>query len=289
MDFGRLLTAMVTPFNETLDIDFEKVDQLVDHLIDQGNDGIVVSGTTGESPTLTVDEKIALFKAVVQRVNGRVKVIAGTGSNNTRESIVLTKEAEKCGVDGIMLVVPYYNKPSQEGMYNHFSLIAKSTRLPVMLYNVPGRTSCNLNADTVIRLAEIENIVCIKEASGNLAQVTNIIAGTPDSFLVYSGDDGNTLPILSIGGHGIVSVAAHLIGNDMKKMIEEFLAGNVKEAALLHQKLMPIFEGIFITSNPVPIKAALKMKYFDVGRVRAPLTEAKANEIEYLRNILSLE
>jgi len=286
MNFGRLITAMVTPFTDSLEIDYDKVDLLVDHLIEQGNDSIVVAGTTGESPNLTKDEKIKLFQTVVARANGKVKVIAGTGSNNTKESIALSKEAEQIGVDGIMLVVPYYNKPSQEGLYNHFKIIAESVSLPVMLYNVPGRTAINMCADTVVKLSKIDNITCIKEASGNLAQISNIISNTDSNFIVYSGDDANTLPILSIGGYGVVSVAGHIVGNEIKAMINEYLAGNVTVSASLHHKLMPIFDGMFITSNPVPVKAALKIKYLDVGSVRPPLVFANNNEIEKLKAIL---
>jgi len=286
MNFGRLLTAMVTPFTDLLEVDYEKVDLLVDHLIEQGNDSIVVAGTTGESPNLTKDEKIKLFQTVVARANGKVKVIAGTGSNNTKESIALSKEAEQIGVDGIMLVVPYYNKPSQEGLYNHFKTIAESVSLPVMLYNVPGRTAINMQADTVVKLSKIDNIVCIKEASGNLSQISNIICNTDSDFKLYSGDDANTLPILSVGGYGVVSVAGHIVGNEIKTMINEYLAGNVTLSASLHHKLMPIFEGMFITSNPVPVKAALKIKYLDVGSVRPPLVFANNDEIEKLKAIL---
>jgi 4-hydroxy-tetrahydrodipicolinate synthase len=185
-----------------------------------------------------------------------------------------------------MLVVPYYNKPSQEGLYNHFKTIAESVSLPVMLYNVPGRTAINMQADTVVKLSKIDNIVCIKEASGNLSQISNIICNTDSDFKLYSGDDANTLPILSVGGYGVVSVAGHIVGNEIKTMINEYLAGNVTLSASLHHKLMPIFEGMFITSNPVPVKAALKIKYLDVGSVRPPLVFANNDEIEKLKAIL---
>ncbi|OUM88132.1 4-hydroxy-tetrahydrodipicolinate synthase, partial [Caldibacillus debilis] len=198
--FGRISTAMVTPFDAKGYIDFQKTTYLVEYLIQHGSDSLVVAGTTGESPTLTKEEKIALFKHVVKVVNGRVPVIAGTGSNNTKESVELTKKAEEIGVDGILLVVPYYNKPNQEGIYQHFRAIAEATSLPVMLYNIPGRSGVNMLPETVIRLAEIPNVRAVKEAGGDLNQMSEIIANTPDDFALYSGDDSLTLPVLSIGG-----------------------------------------------------------------------------------------
>lgn len=284
--FGRMITAMVTPFNDQLEVDYEKVKDLVEHLIQQGNDAIVVAGTTGESPNLSKQEKLKLFEVAFLQANGRVKIIAGTGSNNTRETIDLTKAVEAIGVDGAMVVVPYYNKPSQEGLYLHFKAVAESTTLPIMLYNVPGRTSLNMCADTVIRLSSIDNICCIKEASGDLSQITKIIIGTDDSFIVYSGDDANTLPILSIGGYGVVSVAAHVVGTEIKSMITEFFNGNNENAAKLHQKLTPVFEGMFITSNPVPVKTALKIRNIDVGPVRPPLVVADSKQIDFISELL---
>ena len=211
MNFGQILTAMVTPFDENGEIDFQATKNLINYLIANGTDGLVVSGTTGESPTLTEEEKVKLFKFTVEVVNGRVPVIAGTGSNNTKESIELTILAEDAGVDGIMLVAPYYNKPSQEGLYQHFKTIAEVTSLPIMLYNVPGRSVVNISVETVIRLSKIPNIVSIKEASGNLDAMAEIINHTPEDFSLYSGDDGLTIPVLSIGGAGVISVASHVI------------------------------------------------------------------------------
>ena len=222
MNFGQILTAMVTPFDQNGEIDFNATRNLVNHLIANGTDGLVVAGTTGESPTLTTEEKVELFKFVVRVVDGRVPVIAGTGSNNTRASIRLTKLAEETGVDGIMLVVPYYNKPSQEGLYQHFKAIAESTTLPIMLYNIPGRSVINMSVETIVRLSKIPNIVAIKDASGNLDAMAEIISQTPDDFTVYSGDDGLTLPVLAIGGAGVISVASHIIGNEMQAMIQPF-------------------------------------------------------------------
>ncbi|WP_134700430.1 4-hydroxy-tetrahydrodipicolinate synthase [Ammoniphilus sp. YIM 78166] len=285
-DFGRLLTAMVTPFNEQLEVDFEKTTQLVDHLIQTGTETLVVAGTTGESPTLSKEEKIALFKHVVQQAKGRAKVIAGTGSNSTQASIELTKKAEEAGVDGIMLVVPYYNKPSQEGLYQHFKAIAESTTLPVMLYNIPGRSAINMNVETILRLAQIPNITSVKEASGDLSAVAVIADKSPADFLVYTGDDKLTLPTLSVGGHGVVSVASHVIGSEMKSMIDAFINGEVKQAAALHQRYLPIFEGLFITSNPVPVKHALNKKGIEVGSVRLPLVPANPQEAQFIEKLL---
>lgn len=280
--FGRVVTAMVTPFDHKGNIDLEKTTLLIDYLINNGTDALVVSGTTGESPTLTHEEKLALFKHVVSVVNKRIPVIAGTGNYNTKQSIELTKEAEKIGVDGILLVAPYYNKPNQEGLYQHFKSISESTNLPVMVYNIPGRSVVNIEPETIIRLSEIPNIKAVKEAGGDLDQMTTIIANTPDDFELYSGDDGLTLPVLAIGGTGIVSVASHVIGNEMQEMIQAFLAGNYQEAAKLHQKLHPLMKGLFAAPSPAPVKTALQLKGLDVGSVRlplVPLTEKERNDL----------
>ncbi|RXI96680.1 4-hydroxy-tetrahydrodipicolinate synthase [Anaerobacillus alkaliphilus] len=271
MNFGQLLTAMVTPFDQEGKIDFEATQSLLNHLIANGTDGIVVAGTTGESPTLTTSEKADLFKFVVEVVAGRVSVIAGTGTNSTASSIELTQIASQAGVDGIMLVAPYYNKPSQEGLYQHFKTIAETTKLPVMLYNIPGRSVVNMQLDTIVRLSQIENIVCIKEASGDLDAMANIIENTPEDFLLYSGDDSLTLPVLAIGGHGVVSVASHVIGNEMQDMMNAFHNGDTKTAATLHRQLLPIMKSLFIAPNPTPVKAALGMIGQNVGSVRLPL------------------
>jgi 4-hydroxy-tetrahydrodipicolinate synthase len=286
MNFGQVLTAMVTPFDQNGDIDFSATRTLVNYLIDNGTDGLVVCGTTGESPTLTTEEKAALFKFVVEVADGRVPVIAGTGSNNTRASIQLTKLAEETGVDGIMLVAPYYNKPSQEALYQHFKTIAESTKLPVMLYNIPGRSVVNISVDTVVRLAKIENIVAIKEASGNLDAMAEIIRQTPDDFTLYSGDDSLTLPVLAIGGAGVVSVASHIIGKEMQEMINHFKNGRNKEAANAHRNLLPIMKALFAAPNPAPVKAALNMKGVHVGGVRLPLLPLNDEELRVLKNFL---
>lgn len=271
MVFGRVGTAMVTPFDTNGNIDFDKATELVNYLLDNGTDSLIVAGTTGESPTLSSEEKVALYRHVVEVVNGRVPVVAGTGSNNTRASIELTKKAEQAGVNAIMLVAPYYNKPDQDGLYEHFKAIANETNLPVMLYNIPGRCSINIAVDTIVKLSKVNNIVAVKEASGDLNAMSEIISRTDDDFYLYSGDDSNALPVLSIGGRGVISVASHVIGNEMQEMIALFENGDVKKAALLHQRLLPIMKGLFIGPNPVPLKYALKAKGIDTGSVRLPL------------------
>ena len=288
INFGQVVTAMVTPFNEHGDIDFEATRNLIEHLLANGTDSLVVSGTTGESPTLTTAEKVDLFKFVVQVVNGRVPIIAGTGSNNTRESVELTRLAEDVGVDGVMLVAPYYNKPCQEGMFQHFQTIAAATSLPVMLYNVPGRTMVNIAVDTVVRLAAIPNIVAIKEASGNLEAMAEIIEQTPAGFSLYSGDDGLTIPVLAIGGVGVVSVASHIIGNEMQTMIQNFKMGNVKEAASEHRTLLPVMNALFAAPNPSPLKAALNLKGIQVGGVRLPMIPLNDEQLHALQRTLSI-
>lgn len=271
MELGRIATAMVTPFTEAGAIDFDKTEKLVEYLIENGTDSLVVSGTTGESPTLTWDEIEELVKFVVKQVNGRIPVIVGTGSNSTQTSIDATKRMEKCGIDGVMLVTPYYNKPDQKGLYTHFSTIAKETNLPILLYNIPGRSVINMLPETTIALSKIENIIAVKEASGDLDQMAAIIEGTDDDFKVYSGDDGLTLPLLAIGGDGIVSVSSHIAGNEMQKMIVAHEEGRVKEAAKMHRTLLPFFDAMFSSPNPVPLKYALGKIGVETGSVRLPL------------------
>ncbi|MBQ4870326.1 4-hydroxy-tetrahydrodipicolinate synthase [Priestia megaterium] len=286
MNFGQVLTAMVTPFDHNGEIDFKATEALVEYLIANGTDGLVVAGTTGESPTLTTEEKIELFKCVVEAAAGRVPVIAGTGSNNTQASISLTKLAEETGVDGIMLVAPYYNKPSQEGLYQHFKTIAESTSLPVMLYNIPGRSIVNISVETIVRLSEIPNVVSIKEASGDLDAMAEIISKTPSDFTLYSGDDGLTIPVLAIGGAGVVSVASHIIGNDMQKMINAFKNGDVQNAAATHRNLLPIMRALFIAPSPSPVKAALNLIGTHVGGVRLPMVPLSNEEQSALEKAL---
>ncbi len=282
-ELGRLLTAMVTPFDENGEVDYEQAKKLALALLDSGSDGLVIVGTTGESPTLVRDEEIRLFTEIKATVGDRGSVIAGTGSNSTTEAVATTKAAEQVGVDACLLVVPYYNKPTQEGLYQHFKTVAESTSLPCILYNVPARTVTSLAVDTVIRLSQIDNIIGIKEASGNLDQVSKIISDSMESFLVYSGNDNDTLPILSIGGHGVISVASHLVGNQMQEMIKCVIEGKLEKAAQIHRDLLPLFNSMFVVSNPIPIKYALNHIGFRVGQPRLPLTvpdEKSAAHIE---------
>ncbi len=288
MDFGRVITAMVTPFDDQGQIDWNQMESLIDNLInEQQSDTLVVCGTTGESPTLTEEEKLQVFERSVQFAAGRCKIIAGTGSYDTAHSIHLTQQAEKLGVDGVLLVAPYYNRPSQEGLYQHFKAIADATNLPVMLYNIPKRTGVTIQAETMIRLSQIPNIVATKEAHGDLNLVTEIVANTPDDFLVYSGDDNLILPLLAVGGYGVVSVCSHVIGKEIKEMINLYVQGNVTEAAALHGKLNPIFNGMFICPNPVAVKYALAYKDFPVGGVRLPLVEPTESEKEFIRQLFA--
>ena len=283
---GRLLTAMVTPFNEEGGVDYEQAKRLASALLNSGSDGILVVGTTGESPTLLREEELRLFSEVKSAIGERGTVIAGTGSNSTAEALKTTKEAERIGVDACLLVVPYYNKPTQEGLYQHFKAIAESTSLPCILYNVPSRTVVNLSADTTIKLSHIDNIIGIKEASGNLGQVSKIISNTGEDFLVWSGNDSDTLPILTLGGYGVVSVASHLVGNQIKEMIDSFINGKTGEAAKIHRHLMPLVNALFIVSNPIPVKYAVNYVGFNVGKPRLPLTEPDEKSAAIIRDTL---
>ncbi|HDX9587574.1 TPA: 4-hydroxy-tetrahydrodipicolinate synthase [Bacillus pseudomycoides] len=285
-DFGTIATAMVTPFDKNGNIDFAKTTKLVNYLIDNGTTSIVVGGTTGESPTLTSEEKVALYRHVVSVVDKRVPVIAGTGSNNTHASVELTKKAEEEGVDAIMLVAPYYNKPSQEGMYQHFKTIAESTKLPIMLYNVPGRSIVQISVDTVVRLSQIPNIVAIKDAGGDVLTMTEIIEKTDADFAVYSGDDGLTLPAMAIGAKGIVSVASHIIGNEMQDMIAAFQTGDMKTAQKFHQLLVRVTNALFMAPSPTPVKTALQIVGLDVGSVRLPLLPLTEEERTQLLEVI---
>jgi 4-hydroxy-tetrahydrodipicolinate synthase len=285
--FGNVLTAMVTPFKKDLSVDYAMAEKLAIHLCENGSDGLVLHGTTGESPTLTHEEEYELYRVVKKAVGAKCKIIAGTGSNSTATSIKSTKEAEKIGVDGAMIVVPYYNKPPQEGLYQHYKAIAESTSLPLIIYNIPGRTGKNMEVDTVARLAEIKNYVAVKEASGNLDQVAAVRKKTPKEFVIYSGDDNLTYPILERGGIGVISVASHLVGKEIKKMTDLFFEGKKAEAKAIHDRLMPLFEAIFVTTNPIPIKAGLEMIGFTVGGLRLPLIEANSKEKEVVRKALT--
>ena len=284
---GRLLTAMVTPFDAEGKVDYQQAKKLARALLDSGSDGVVVSGTTGESPTLSIEEKLQLFSEVRSAIADRGTIIAGTGNYNTKESQELTKEAEKVGVDACLFVVPYYNRPTQQGLFEHFKAIAQATSLPCILYNVPSRTVTNLAADTVIKLSQIDNIVGVKEASGNLGQIAQIIQGTKDEFLVYSGNDSDTFPILALGGYGVISVASHLVGIQIKGMIEGALSGKVDQAARIHRRLLPLIDSLFIIPNPMPVKYALNQVGFPVGKPRLPLIEPDEKSATIIKSTLS--
>ena len=273
-EIGRLLTAMVTPFDEEGEVDYAQARKLATGLIDSGSDGLVIGGTTGESPSMSDEEKLRLFGEVKEEIGDRGAVVAGTTDNNHRKSIELSREAERIGADALLLTVPAYNKPQQEGLYQHFKAIADSTSLPGVLYNVPSRTSLNMTADTTLRLAEIDNIVGVKEASSDHVQITQIIDAAPDGFNVWSGNDDETFQIMCVGGYGIVSVASNIIGNQIKAMMGMILEGDLERAAAEHRRMLPIFKALFWVTNPVPIKHAVNRVGFDAGPTRLPMAPA---------------
>jgi 4-hydroxy-tetrahydrodipicolinate synthase len=277
---------MVTPYDEKLAVDYDRAAELAAYLVEHGSDGIVVSGTTGESPVLSWTEKKQLARVVLDAVGKKAKVWLGTGTNDTTATIALNREAEKFPLDGLLAVCPYYNKPPQEGFYQHFKAIAENTSLPITIYNVPGRTGSSIAPATVVRLAEISNIAAIKESSGNLDQVSELVRALPERVLVYSGDDNLTLPMMSLGAVGVVSVVSHVRGPEIKAMIEAYVAGDTATARTLHLKLYPLFKGLFMCSNPIPVKKALELSGFPVGGLRPPLVEATPAETEALRQLL---
>jgi len=279
---------MITPFKEDGSVNYAVAEQLAVHLADRGTDSLVVCGTTGESPTMSWDEEYQLFQVVQKAVAGKALVIAGAGSNSTSEAVAATQKAAKLGLDGCLQVVPYYNKPPQEGLYNHFRAIAQSApELPIMLYNIPGRTGQNMLPETVARLAEISNIVAVKEASGNLDQASQIRCLTSPEFAIYSGDDSLTLPMLAVGGSGVVSVASHLVGEQLQQMIKAFETGQVQVATQIHLQLFDLFKALFLTTNPIPVKTALKLQGWDVGSTRPPLCDPPIEVTQKLKDVLS--
>jgi 4-hydroxy-tetrahydrodipicolinate synthase len=285
VDFGRVITAMVTPLDDSLQINWSQVEPLINYLIEeQQSDSLVICGTTGEASTLTEEEKLKLIEASVNIARGRCKIIAGTGSNDTAHTIHFSQKVEKLGVDALLLVAPYYNRPSQEGLYQHFKAVAGSVKLPVILYNVQSRTGVNIDAETTIRLSQISNIVATKDCAGT-DQLTTIISKAAEGFLVYSGDDSAALPALSVGCYGIISVASHVIGKEMQSMIKCYLEGNVQQAAELHRRLHPVFMGIFRFPSPAPIKYALKLKGMDAGGVRLPLVAVSEEEGQFISSL----
>ena len=280
-DWGRLITAMATPMKEDHKIDFDATARLARQLVKEGTTAILVAGTTGEGPTVTADEKMELFRLVKKETN--VPVIAGVGTNNTTTTIENCLAAEACGVDGLLVVVPFYNKPNQASLYAHFQAVEQTVHSPIMLYNVPGRTGTNMSAETTIRLSKLPKITAVKEASGNLSQMTEILCGVDPEFRVYTGEDAQTLASLSSGAYGVVSVASQIAGPQMDEMIKSYLKGDVEKAAALHQKLYPLFNDLFMTANPIPVKAALNLRGFGSSQLRLPLTAASSEVIATMK------
>lgn len=278
-DAGEVITAMITPFNEKREVDYEKVEALASYLLSSGSDAILVTGTTGETPTLTHEEELEILSSAKRAASNKGKVIMGTGSNSTETAVMMAKRAEREGADAILTVVPYYNKPSQAGMIEHFSAIAEATELPIILYNIPSRTGVNMAVDTVKTLArKYKNIVALKQSFGDMDTVTELRMALPSDFAIYSGDDSLTLPMLSLGAHGVISVASHIFGSEIKSMIRNFKTGDVATAKNMHQKLYPIFKKLFMAPNPVPVKAALEYKGLISDYVRRPLVELTKTE-----------
>ena len=286
-DAGEVITAMITPFKKDLSVDYDALEKLVNHLINNGTDTILVAGTTGETPTLSHEEEEQIFSFVKKVVNGRVKIILGAGSNSTETAIKSSKKAKELGADAILSVVPYYNKPSQKGMYEHFAAIAKSVDLPIILYNIPGRTGVNMQPTSIAKLAnEFKNIVAVKQSNADLDLISDIKSLCPEDFAIYSGDDSLTLPMMSLGAHGVISVASHLVGNEIKKMITAFKNGKNKEALDTHISLYPLFKKLFMAPNPVPVKASLAYLGVINEEVRKPLVVLDCEEKQELLAIL---
>lgn len=287
VELGRLLTAMVTPFDSKGDVDYPQARALAKALVASGSDGLIVAGTTGEAPTLSRDEKLRLFQETKEAVGDTACIVAGTGNYNTAESIEMSREAERLGVDGLLLTVPYYNKPTQEGLYQHFKAIAESTDLPCIVYNVPSRTVTNMTAETTIRLSQVDNIAGVKEASGNMEQVARIISGSRSGFKVWSGNDSDTFAIMCMGGYGVISVASHLVGKQIKRMMDLLVEGILEEASREHLRLMPIFTGLFVISNPMPVKYAVDKAGFRVGKPRLPLLEPDEKTAAFIDKLVA--
>lgn len=286
--FGRLLTALVTPFQADGSVHLSLAAELALHLVDQGSEGLVICGTTGESPTLSWDEQHQLFKAVRNAVGQRASLLAGTGSNCTAEAVEATRAAANLGADGALVVVPYYNKPPQEGLEAHFRAVAQAApELPLMLYNIPGRTGCSLAPETAAKLLDLPNVVSFKAASGSTEEVTRLRALCGDRIAIYSGDDALLLPMLAVGAVGVVSVASHLVCAEISDLIQAFLRGDIVTALALHEHLMPLFKALFATTNPIPVKAALEIMGWPVGPPRLPLVEASDDVREHLNAILA--
>jgi 4-hydroxy-tetrahydrodipicolinate synthase len=283
---GRLLTAMVTPFDERGKVNYEQAKKLAVALINSGSDGVVLAATTGESPTLVREEEVRLFTEVKSALAGRGSLIAYTGSNSTAEAVAATKAAEKVGVDGCLSVVPYYNKPTQEGIYQHFKAIAESTSLPIIMYNIPGRVVIKMSLETIVRLSRIDNIIGVKEASGDMGLVAQTLDSVGDDFLVWSGNDNDTFHIMALGGYGTIGVATHLVGKQIKQMMDYILNSKIAEAAAIHRRLLPLVDVLFIEPNPAPVKYALNQVGFNVGKPRLPLVEPSEKSAAIIKETL---
>ena len=285
--FGRMIPAMVTPFDENRELDLDKAQALAARLVDGGSDSLIINGTTGESPTVFYPQKMELFRAVVEAVGNRVPVIANVGDNCTADTVGFARDVAELGVDGFMCVVPYYNKPPQEGMYRHFRTIADAVELPIILYNIPGRCVVNMEAETTLRLAhDCDNVVAVKEASGKMDQVEAIVAGAPDGFVVYSGDDSSTLDIMELGGVGVISTIGNVAPDRMKAIVDLAAKGEWDAAREANEALMPLMKGLFETSNPILVKEALSLVGFPVGGVRLPLVDATPEQSARLASIM---
>ena len=285
-ELGRLLTAMVTPFDEKGAVDYEQAKKLALALIDSGSDGVVLAATTGESPTLVREEEARLFTKVKAALGGRGNIIAYTGSNSTAEAVAATQAAEKTGVDGCLSVVPYYNKPTQEGIYQHFKTIAESTSLPIIMYNIPGRVVIKMAAETITRLSQIDNIVGVKEATGDMGLVAHTLNNADKNFRIWSGNDNDTFHIMALGGYGTIGVATHLVGKQIKQMMDNIRNGKLAEAAAIHRHLLPLVDALFIEPNPAPLKYALNHVGFNVGKPRLPLVEVSPKSAETIKATL---
>jgi 4-hydroxy-tetrahydrodipicolinate synthase len=283
---GRLLTAMATPFDEKGAVNYERAKKLASALLDSGSDGVVVAATTGESPTLSWEEEMRLFSEVKSAVGQRGTIIAYTGSNSTAEAVEATQKAEKIGVDGCLLVVPYYNKPTQEGIYQHFKTVAESTSLPIIMYNIPGRVVINMSVETIVRLSQIKNIVGVKEANGDMAHVARTLNTASKDFLIWSGNDNDTFHIMALGGYGTIGVVTHLVGKQIKRMMDNILSGKLAEAAAIHRKLLPLVDALFIETSPAPLKYVLNHIGFNVGKPRLPLVEVSQKSAEIIKETL---
>jgi 4-hydroxy-tetrahydrodipicolinate synthase len=283
---GRLLTAMVTPFNEKGEVDYEQAKKLALALLSSGSDGLVVAATTGEAPTLSWEEEMRLFTEVKSAVGSRGTVVAYTGSNSTAEAVEATERAEKIGVDACLSVVPYYNKPNQEGIYQHFKTIAENTSLPIIMYNIPSRVVVNMTVETIVRLSQIDNIIGVKEANGDMAHVAQTISNAREDFLIWSGNDNDTFPIMALGGYGTIGVVTHLVGKQVKEMMDNILKNDVHAAAAIHRHLVPLVNSLFIQPNPAPLKYALNHLGFNVGKPRLPLTEPDEKSAAIIRETL---